>query len=147
MGVLSSLALLAFAPLADAMRYMDNLTDYNINTNQNAQSVLEYDSSRPNTTYTPSPANWRNLPVYSVLLDKFADGDPTNNDYFKTIHENDWREQNLRYGGDLKGLAKRLDYIQGMGMGAIWIAGTIFLNMPWQSDSESFSRVTCFACF
>ncbi|KAG8897345.1 Cell wall alpha-1,3-glucan synthase ags1, partial [Tulasnella sp. 403] len=133
----SAFLLLSSLPTASAMRYMDNLTDYNINVNQNAQSVLEYDSTRPNTTYTPSPKNWRALPTYTILLDKFADGDPSNNDYFKTLFEHDWREQNFRYGGDLKGLEDRLDYIQGMGVGAIYIAGTPFLNMPWQSDSYS----------
>ncbi|KAG8878121.1 Cell wall alpha-1,3-glucan synthase ags1 [Tulasnella sp. 331] len=134
---LAGLVFLSCAPLADAMRYVANLTDYNTNSNQNAQSVLDYSAVRPNTTYTPSPLNWRDYPVYTVLLDKFADGDPTNNNYFKLLFEHDWREQNLRYGGDLRGLAKRLDYIQGMGMGAIWIAGTIFVNMPWQADSYS----------
>ncbi|KAG8911787.1 Cell wall alpha-1,3-glucan synthase ags1, partial [Tulasnella sp. 417] len=138
LAVLSSLVLIAtFLPAANAMRYMDNLTDYNINSNQNAQSVLDYDSVRPSGKYTPSPQNWRALPTYTLLLDKFADGDPTNNDYFKTQFEHDWREVNFRYGGDLKGLEDKLDYIQGMGVGAIYIAGTPFLNMPWQADSYS----------
>lgn len=70
------------------------------------------------------------------MLDKFADGDPSNNDYFKLLHENDWRETSLRYGGDLKGLQGHLDYLQGMGIGTIFIAGTAFLNMPWQADSK-----------
>ncbi|KAG8940827.1 Cell wall alpha-1,3-glucan synthase ags1 [Tulasnella sp. 424] len=138
-AVLSSLVLLAttFLPTASAMRYMDNLTDYNINSNQNAQTVLDYDSVRPSGKYTPSPQNWRSLPTYTLLLDKFADGDPSNNDYFGTLFEHDHRELNFRYGGDLKGLEDKLDYIQGMGIGAIYIAGTPFLNMPWQADSYS----------
>jgi alpha-1,3-glucan synthase len=118
-----------------AIAYRADLVSYNLNTNQNAQSVLEYEASRPNTTYTPSPTNWRALPFYTVLLDKFADGDPTNNDFFNTSFENDWRETGLRYGGDLKGLQSRLDYLYGMGVRAIFIAGTGFLNMPWQADS------------
>lgn len=139
------LAALALLSRTLAMPYNESLTDYNLNVNQAAGSVLEYDSTRPNTTYTPSPANWRQYPVYTILLDKFADGDPGNNDYFKTLFENDWREVNLRFGGDVHGLIRKLDYLQGMGVGTIFIAGTPFLNMPWQADSAySFSLVLHF---
>lgn len=99
-------------------------------------NVLEYSTTRRNGNYTPSPANWRELPFYTILLDKFADGDPTNNDFFNTTFENDWNELNLRFGGDVRGLQRHLDYLQGMGIRAIYIAGTPFLNMPWQADSE-----------
>ena len=120
-----------------AIPYTASLADYNINIAQDATNVLQYQSERQNATYTPSPTNWRSLPVYTILLDKFADGDPTNNDYFKTRFEHDWREQNFRFGGDLQGIINHLDYIQGMGMRTIYIAGTPFLNMPWQADSTS----------
>jgi hypothetical protein len=40
-------------------------------------------------TYTPSPQNWREAPFYTLLLDKFADGDPRNNDFFGSVFEND----------------------------------------------------------
>lgn len=51
--------------------------------------------------------------------------------------ESDPLEVNFRYGGDAKGLMRKLDYIQGMGARAIYIAGTIFANMPWQADAYS----------
>src|SRR5712671_2527298 len=81
--------LLSLASLTLASPYRDDLVQYNINTNQNASSPLDYTTSRSNTTYTPSPKNWRALPVYTVLLDKFADGEPSNNDYFGTMFEHD----------------------------------------------------------
>lgn len=56
------------------------------------------------------------------------DGDPRNNDFFGTQHESDSLQINFRYGGDVKGLRNRLDYIQGMGFRAIYIAGTIFVR-------------------
>jgi alpha-1,3-glucan synthase len=70
-------------------------------------------------------------------MDKFADGDPSNNDFFGTPFENDWRETQLRFGGDLKGLVAKLDYLAGMGIKVIFISGTPFLNMLWQADSQS----------
>ncbi|KDQ60792.1 glycosyltransferase family 5 protein [Jaapia argillacea MUCL 33604] len=130
-------SLLSLTSLATASPYRDDLVAYNLNVNQNAQSPLEYQSSRPNTTYTPSPTNWRAIPFYTLLMDKFADGDPSNNDYFGTMFENDWRETQLRYGGDLKGLVSKLDYLQGMGIKGIFMSGTVFLNMIWQADSYS----------
>jgi alpha-1,3-glucan synthase len=125
-----------FAHFASASPYREDIVEYNLNVNQNANSPLEY-SAAPNTTaYTPSPDNWRALPSYSLLLDKFADGDPSNNDFFGTMFESDWRETQLRYGGDLKGLVSRLDYLRGMGIRVIFISGTPFLNMLWQADSK-----------
>ncbi|KAG8736780.1 Cell wall alpha-1,3-glucan synthase ags1, partial [Ceratobasidium sp. 423] len=44
---------------------------------------------------------------------------------------------NLRFGEDIKGLMRKLDYLQGMGVGTIFIAGTPFLNIPWEADSYS----------
>jgi alpha-1,3-glucan synthase len=52
-----------------------------------------------------------------------------------TVYEYDIRETQLRFGGDLKGLVSRLDYLYGMGIRMIFVAGTPFLNMIWQADS------------
>lgn len=136
MRLLSALSALSFlAQLVAASPWREDLVDYNLNVNKNAKSPLEYDAERPNSTYTPSPQNWRALPAYTILLDKFADGDPTNNDYFGTPYESDYRETQLRYGGDLRGLELRLDYLQGMGIKIIFLSGTPFVNMLWQADS------------
>ncbi|KAF8197459.1 modular protein with glycoside hydrolase family 13 and glycosyltransferase family 5 domains [Pholiota molesta] len=129
MRFLAALGAILFLPAALASPYRPDLTDYNLNVNQNATDPTQYQSERPNTTYTPSPPNWRALPTYTILLDKFADGDPSNNDFFK--------ETQLRFGGDLKGLVARLDYLHGMGIRVIFMSGTPFLNMLWQADSYS----------
>ena len=134
--VLATLSL--FLPSIDAHKYQPDLVPWNINVNPDPNaSVLDYRASRANTTYTPSPQNWRQFPFYTLLLDKFADGDPKNNDFFGSVFENDAGEVNLRFGGDIRGLQLRLDYLQGMGIRAIYIAGTPFINMLWQADSTS----------
>jgi alpha-1,3-glucan synthase len=121
-----------------AAPYNETYAGYNLNTNTNAQSPLDYDTSFVPSNYTPSPSNWR-FPFYTVLMDKFAVGDPTNNDYFGTPFEWDWRETNFRFGGDLAGLESRLDYLAGMGIKAIFASGTPWINMLWQADSASIS--------
>ncbi len=73
--------------------------------------------------------------IYFVLPDRFANGDPNNDtggikgDRMK--HGFDPTHKGFYQGGDLKGLTDRLDYIQSLGMTAIWFA-PIFKNKPVQ---------------
>ncbi|WWD19870.1 hypothetical protein CI109_104338 [Kwoniella shandongensis] len=119
--------------------YNESLDPWNINKNKDSAGVLDFTTTRDNTTYTPSPENWRSLPTYTLLLDKWIDAKPDNNDFFGLRYEYDMLETQLRAGGDAAGLmdARGLDYLQAMGYKAIYIAGTNFINMPWQSDGYS----------
>ena len=63
--------------------------------------------------------DWRDQIVYFVLTDRFADGDPGNNDQGAGEYGAGMRD---RYnGGDLKGLRQHLAYIRGLGATAVWI--------------------------
>lgn len=90
-------------------------------------------------TVVLSRADLQSLPCYTLLLDKWIDGDASNNDFFGLMYEYDWRETQLRTGGDARGLMdeRGLDYLQAMGYQSIYIAGTFFINMPWQADGYS----------
>ena len=68
--------------------------------------------------HVPSP-DWRDQVIYFVMTDRFADGDPRNND--QGAGEFDPRLPGKYSGGDLAGLASRLDYIRGLGATAVWI--------------------------
>jgi len=87
-----------------------------------------------------SPADYRaRLPedevIYFVLPDRFENGDPNNDrggltgDRLATGF--DPSAKGFYHGGDLKGLIKRLDYIQGLGATAVWVA-PIFKNKAVQ---------------
>lgn len=73
--------------------------------------------------------------IYFVLPDRFENGDPRNDtggikgDRMK--HGFDPKHKGFYHGGDLAGLIKRLDYVQGLGATAIWFA-PIFKNKPVQ---------------
>lgn len=73
--------------------------------------------------------------VYFVLPDRFENGDPRNDrgglrgDRLHTGF--DPTHKGFFHGGDLVGLTRRLDYIQGMGATAIWL-GPIYRNKPVQ---------------
>jgi glycosidase len=76
--------------------------------------------------------------IYFVLPDRFANGDPKNDmggikgDRLK--HGFDPTHKGFYQGGDLKGLTQKLNYIQSMGITAIWFA-PVFKNKPVQGGA------------
>ena len=82
--------------------------------------------------YFPSPQDWRDVNIYQLFTDRFADGDTANNTTGAMgINRSGWSEsgksfpqnRNYHHGGDWKGLKDNLDYLTGMGVNAIWISG------------------------
>jgi len=75
--------------------------------------------------------------IYFVLPDRFENGDTANDrggltgDRLKTGF--DPTSKGFYNGGDLKGLKNRLDYIQGLGATAVWLA-PVFKNKPVQGQ-------------
>jgi alpha-1,3-glucan synthase len=119
-----------------ALRYDPAYTDYNLNQQQDAVHPLDYWGKWENHTFHESPDNWR-FPFYTLFLDKLTDGDPRNNNINGTAFEQDVMTTQLRHGGDILGVMDSLDYIQGMGIKGLFIAGSPFINLPWQADSYS----------
>jgi alpha-1,3-glucan synthase len=108
-----SLNLLSF--VVTALRYDPTFVQHNLNQQQDAVVPTDYWGAWENHTYNPSPDNWR-FPFYTITLDRFVDGDPTNNEANGTAFEHDWMTNQFRFGGDTRGLMKNLDYLQGMGI-------------------------------
>jgi glycosidase len=77
--------------------------------------------------HVPSPA-WEEQIIYFVMTDRFADGDPGNDDQGKG--EFDPAVEGRYSGGDLQGIIDKLDYIQGLGATAVWITPPV-ANMWW----------------
>ncbi|MER5897718.1 pullulanase-type alpha-1,6-glucosidase [Streptomyces sp. NPDC001876] len=79
---------------------------------------------------------------YFVMPDRFANGDTSNDrggltgSRLETGY--DPTDKGFYQGGDLKGLADRLDYIKGLGTTAIWLA-PIFKNRPVQGTGDNAS--------
>lgn len=70
----------------------------------------------------PQPAHhWRNATVYFALTDRFANGDP-GNDHSYGRQADGQEEIGTFHGGDLKGLTGKLDYLQQLGVSALWIS-------------------------
>lgn len=98
-----------------AARYDPALVPWNLNEAQDANDPMDYWGEWQNHTFYSSPSNWR-FPFYTIMLDKWVNGDPTNDNSNGTVFEHDLLETQLRHGGDIRGLMDSLDYLQGMGI-------------------------------
>lgn len=74
-----------------------------------------------------SPPNWLNEVIYQIQVDRFNDGDFSNNklNIEKLQVEHQLTDQyglpDYRHGGDLQGIIDRLDYLKELGITTLWI--------------------------
>jgi len=62
--------------------------------------------------------------IYQIMVDRFHDGDPSNNATGSAIRYGETSEEDFRHmkGGDWQGVIDKLGYIKNMGYTAIWIS-------------------------
>jgi glycosidase len=75
--------------------------------------------------------DWRDQVIYFLMIDRFDDGDPGNND--QGAGEFDPSDGRRYSGGDLRGVTRRIDYIRGLGATAVWITPPV-ANQWWDGD-------------
>lgn len=63
----------------------------------------------------PSPGDWRDCPIYFMLIDRFNNPDKPPKSRWDGIYD-------YRQGGTLKGVQSKLGYIADLGMKAIWLS-------------------------
>ncbi|WP_397597044.1 alpha-amylase family glycosyl hydrolase [Silanimonas sp.] len=85
----------------------------------------------------PTPASqavdWRDQVLYFAMIDRFADGDPANNDQNAGVF--DPADGSKYSGGDLRGITQRLDYIEGLGVTGLWITPPV-ANQWWDEEAR-----------
>jgi alpha-amylase len=88
-------------------------------------------SPDPNFKVGDHVDEWRDEILYQVLVDRFANGDLSNDYRVNKSHP-------ARYhGGDWRGLADRLDYVQALGVTALWIS-PIVRNVETDAGIDSY---------
>ncbi|TVP89659.1 MAG: pullulanase [Alkalibacterium sp.] len=65
--------------------------------------------------------DWDEEIIYFMLTDRFADGDPSNNDPYGLNYENADNPRGTYQGGDFKGVTQNLAYLDDLGVSTIWI--------------------------
>jgi glycosidase len=82
--------------------------------------------------------------LYFVVTDRFEDGDPANNTGGlvgpRDVTGWDPSSRFHYHGGDLRGLANRLDYLQALGVTAVWLT-PVMRNKPLQGTTARLSRL------
>jgi len=72
--------------------------------------------------------------IYLFMPDRFANGDPAN-DSFADMQQKGTRRENLffRHGGDIQGVLDKLDYLEDLGITAIWPNPVLENDQPYES--------------
>ena len=71
--------------------------------------------------------------MYLITPDRFANGDPGNDEIEGMPDGLNREDRNGRHGGDIRGLLDNLDYIAGMGFTAMWLNPLLENNQPGMS--------------
>lgn len=79
--------------------------------------------------------DWKDQLIYQVVVDRFANGDPTN-DVQNGIGP-DPSDLRRHQGGDWKGLRERLDYVEAVGATALWISPVV-ANVDRAGDEDGY---------
>ncbi len=85
---------------------------------ENSGGLLLLEPAKTNT----APAfDYRSANIYFVMLDRFNNGDPSN-DHSYGRRSDGQQEIGTFHGGDLQGVIAKLDYIQSLGTNVIWLS-------------------------
>ncbi len=68
--------------------------------------------------------------IYLMMPDRFANGDSTNDSVPGMLEKANRNDPTKRQGGDIAGVMQHLDYIQDLGMTAIWFTPMFENDMP-----------------
>ena len=81
---------------------------------------------------------WDNANVYFVIQDRFFDGDSSNNNSYGRMSKDELNSTiGTFHGGDIKGLTEKLDYLNGLGINAIWITAAYEQAHGWCGGGSS----------
>ncbi|MCM4160207.1 alpha-amlyase [Antarcticibacterium flavum] len=68
--------------------------------------------------------------IYLIMPDRFANGDPSNDSHPSVTEVADRKKQGGRHGGDIRGVINNLDYLEDLGVTAIWSTPMLEDNDP-----------------
>lgn len=71
--------------------------------------------------------------VYLLMPDRFANGNPDNDSHPEAAEKADRNNPNGRHGGDIQGIIDHLDYLEDLGITALWSTPLMEDNMPTTS--------------
>lgn len=89
--------------------------------------TLDRRDGREISSFSPSDM------VYLIMPDRFVNGDPSNDTHSEAKEKANRLEHYGRHGGDIAGMINSLDYLQELGVTALWSTPLLFDNEPTAS--------------
>ena len=79
---------------------------------------------------------WKNANIYFVLTDRFYNGDTSNDESYHRHKTAGGSNVATFHGGDIKGLTEKLDYLDNLGVNAIWITAPYEQMHGWTGGKD-----------
>ncbi|ORC34052.1 alpha-amylase [Marispirochaeta aestuarii] len=109
---------------------------------------IDFTSLVRDREYYPSPDDWEDQVIYFLMADRFSDGNENDEALYdaerdyelvkKSGKEEDWQSWGKRWnGGTLTGVLSKLDYLQQLGITAVWIS-PIFKQVSFQESYHGY---------
>jgi glycosidase len=68
--------------------------------------------------------------IYQIMPDRFANGNPNNDDMLGMLEKANRQDHNARHGGDIQGIVDNLNFVADVGYSALWITPLLENNQP-----------------
>ncbi|MDE6299745.1 MAG: chitobiase/beta-hexosaminidase C-terminal domain-containing protein [Muribaculaceae bacterium] len=150
----SSLATFSAAPTSkDAVVEINvngsSYTNHSLGSLQGGENTITYTvkNGTQSETYTikvktPQHARqeyftWKNANIYFVLTDRFYNGDTSNDECYHRHKTAGGSNVATFHGGDIKGLTQKLDYLNNLGVNAIWITAPYEQMHGWTGGKDN----------
>lgn len=99
-------------------------------TNQKKKISIPYELKERNPDYITRKSFGPSDVLYLITPDRFANGDPANDEVATMLEKPNRSIKGGRHGGDIEGIKNSLDYIKEMGFTAIWMNPVLENDMP-----------------
>ncbi|SKC04813.1 Glycosidase [Soonwooa buanensis] len=109
-----------------------NVPKFNINLKNGKKLINSYTYELKNrATNSANRDSFSSKDVFYLLMpDRFANGDPKNDNTKDTFDKANRQDKDGRHGGDIAGIIKNLDYLNELGITTIWSTPLLEDNEP-----------------
>ncbi|MDF2189240.1 glycoside hydrolase family 13 protein [Paraflavitalea sp. CAU 1676] len=111
------------------------ITIVNFIRSEHVKIQYELKARNPETGKTRNQGITSEDLIYLIMPDRFSNGDPTN-DRIAGLRDQSLNRAEIfdRHGGDLKGIENHLDYLQDLGVTALWLNPVLQNDMPQRTE-------------